>query len=432
MPWEVRQSKDKWCVYKSGESTPIRGGCHDTRAEAIAQLRALYASEKRMHSILAFSDLESTDDPYTYWVQAFKFGKWEHPSYGDIVIDATVGEEFVSNFKNQVYGNEIPYYYEHGLDPAKGMKRSGVIVDMEVREDGIYDKVRFTEPALNEIKNGEWRYISPEYREVWTDPETGNVYYNVRVGGSLTNDAFFKGMAPLNFSELAVTANPNVSSSASTNVSSSTTESTGGNMDQLVLKFAERLGIELAEDATEDDVLRAADELKAVIEPLKKAKAEGEKVRSFREQFPEEYEEMQRLKQAQIARDALAFSENYARFTIRDGDDSSHKSNFGFSQLVMDKIADVHRKFSEKTATHADLKELLDLIGDKGIVDYSERGSARQEENEQETDPILAFSNKISEIMEKDDLSYEKAFEMARAQNADLYAAYKRATPVVR
>lgn len=44
MPWQIRKRKDKYCVCKAGEDTPIPGGCHDTRLEAEDQLAALYAN----------------------------------------------------------------------------------------------------------------------------------------------------------------------------------------------------------------------------------------------------------------------------------------------------------------------------------------------------------------------------------------------------
>lgn len=44
MPWNVKKRGSRWCVVKVGESTPIPGGCHETRAEAVRHQRALYAS----------------------------------------------------------------------------------------------------------------------------------------------------------------------------------------------------------------------------------------------------------------------------------------------------------------------------------------------------------------------------------------------------
>ena len=45
MPWNVRKRGGQWCVIKVGESSPVPGGCHPTREEAVRHQRALYAGE---------------------------------------------------------------------------------------------------------------------------------------------------------------------------------------------------------------------------------------------------------------------------------------------------------------------------------------------------------------------------------------------------
>lgn len=45
MPWTTRANGDHYCVYKTGSSMPVPGGCHATREEAEKHRRALYASE---------------------------------------------------------------------------------------------------------------------------------------------------------------------------------------------------------------------------------------------------------------------------------------------------------------------------------------------------------------------------------------------------
>lgn len=45
MPYEIRKHNERWCVYKEGDDEAI--ACHDTEAEAEAQLRALYAAENK-------------------------------------------------------------------------------------------------------------------------------------------------------------------------------------------------------------------------------------------------------------------------------------------------------------------------------------------------------------------------------------------------
>ena len=56
MPWRLSQRKGRWCVVKEGESSPVPGGCHDSRADAIKHQRALYANESRMASMETLND----------------------------------------------------------------------------------------------------------------------------------------------------------------------------------------------------------------------------------------------------------------------------------------------------------------------------------------------------------------------------------------
>lgn len=45
IPWSIESRDGRYCVVKNGESKPVPGGCHDSRADAIKHQRALYASE---------------------------------------------------------------------------------------------------------------------------------------------------------------------------------------------------------------------------------------------------------------------------------------------------------------------------------------------------------------------------------------------------
>lgn len=422
MPWEVKKNGNEFCVYKKGSNDKV--ACHPTREAAVRQMRALYANEGTMkHSLIAFGEnvLEDAEgEPENVkWLKAWRYSSWDHPKYGLVEITPELGQQFKANFDERVFGREHLVNYEHGVDPAKGYKAAGTILDIDPREDGIYYKVMFTQPALKEIKDGEWMYLSPEYKDQWTDPETNADYKNVPIDLALTNDPYFRQQAPLNFSEHGI------------EVTTITTDPPkgGSTVDELLKKFAQTLGVDVKDDATEEDVLKAAEELNKTIEPLRKAKEEGARARTFREAFPDEYKRMKKLEEASIETDALTFAESYARFTVRDGE-NSWKSTYGFSQLVLDKIQEVHRKFSLREVDAKDLQELLDLIGDKGIVDYSEHGSARNIEGRvRSDDPKIAFSEAVLEIQEKDSVSYEAAITLASNQYPDLYEAYIKAVP---
>jgi hypothetical protein len=508
VPWEVKKNDNQFCVYKKGEDTPVAGGCHDTREQAVRHMRALYVNVDedgmRKHSAILLSEgvLQDTEDPNVKWLKAWRYSVWEHPKYGVIDITPEVGAQFKTQFDERVLGREHLVNYDHGMDPAKGGKAAGTILQIDPREDGIYYQVRFTDVALSEISAGEWRYLSPEYKDTFSDPETNEDFANVPVDLALTNVPFFKHMAPLNFAELELDPDeskffaewttaykndlpdgaflyieaggskdsegktvprslrhfpvrdangkvdlPHVRNALARiaqssygnkaalmtkakNLLSRTNATKGGSeVDELLKQFAGKLGVTIADDAEEEDVLAAAEELNKTIEPLRKAKEEGARQRTFREAFPEEYKQMKKLQEASIESNALVFAEGYARFTVKDGE-NSWKSTFGFSQLVIDKIAEVHKKFSTREAGEEDLKELLDLIGDKGIVDYSEQGSARNIEGRiRSDDPKIAFSEAILEIQEKDDLPYEAAITMASQKYPELYEKYLKAIP---
>ncbi len=59
MPWSLNRRTEGWCVIK--ESDGSVAGCHDSRADAIKQQRALYANESRMASM--YAELDALPDP---------------------------------------------------------------------------------------------------------------------------------------------------------------------------------------------------------------------------------------------------------------------------------------------------------------------------------------------------------------------------------
>jgi len=61
MPWQLEHRSEGWCVIKEGESSPVAGGCHSSRADAIKHQRALYANESRVASM--YERLDSMPDP---------------------------------------------------------------------------------------------------------------------------------------------------------------------------------------------------------------------------------------------------------------------------------------------------------------------------------------------------------------------------------
>ena len=45
MPWEIRKEGKGWWVVKKGTNSKVHKTAHSNRAEAVAHMKALYASE---------------------------------------------------------------------------------------------------------------------------------------------------------------------------------------------------------------------------------------------------------------------------------------------------------------------------------------------------------------------------------------------------
>jgi hypothetical protein len=119
-----------------------------------------------------------------------KPGKYEHPKFGDVVIDNARNSRMVESVKGQVYQERIPLDLEHDLKVSGAV---GWISDMRMNVDGSADAfVEWTDRGQEVLKGNRFRYISPEWFRQWKDPATGKEHLDVVAGGALTTRPFFK------------------------------------------------------------------------------------------------------------------------------------------------------------------------------------------------------------------------------------------------
>lgn len=378
-----------------------------------------------------FSDEPVENDENSRWIQAWSYTKVNHPKYGEIEITPATVQQFKEHFDSRTYGQDLHVNFEHGFDAAKGKQAAGWVKDIDVREDGGYYLVTFTEDAMKEIKEGKWRYVSPEYDD-WTDPATGTEHKDVPMGLALSNRPFFKNMAPLNFSEFEAVIEPHEGEwSDKLHIEKETTsEGNKGMNEELFKKFCEVLGIKLPEKFDDEEaLLGVAKELNEVVEPLRKIKQESEKRKEFRDLFPEEYQELQDSKAARLESNARSFAENYSRFSKVEGDETV-KLEKGFSTLAQQAIEEAHKKFAEGTGTIEDLKALVDTLATSdAVVDFKEHGTSRQTERDAagvtgSGDARKDFSAVVEEIAVKDEIPYEKALEVAAQRHPQMFSEY--------
>jgi hypothetical protein len=134
------------------------------------------------------------------WLHAMPVGTCNHPVYGELSFTPERLARFADNVKNKVRRIDLDIDYDHKQDSAKGNKAAGWVKDADLKDDGLWIGVQFTDTAKSEIEAGEWKYLSPEFKDEWED-EHGNVHKDVLFGAGLTNRPYLKDLLPIAASE---------------------------------------------------------------------------------------------------------------------------------------------------------------------------------------------------------------------------------------
>jgi hypothetical protein len=198
----------------------------------------------------------------------------------------------------------------------------------------------------------------------------------------------------------------------------------------------------LPEDATEDQVsdgiIKGFSELKV----YKDKAAADDRQKSFAEQFPDEYAEMQRNKDERLSNDAKRFSENIKMFTETKGDGDNAvttPTGKGFSALALEKIQATHvaiNKGDEEGALKSFSEALTTITSNAGIVDYKEHGSNRENNDEMEVpSDRVEIGKKFSEAVKAvqveaggpEKMSWGDALAATASKHPELAKAYSEA-----
>lgn len=407
------------------------------------------------------------------WVQAFPYGSWKHPVYGDIEFNQEKLQAFKENFDSGVMQQTVPWTYEHGSDPAKGNKAAGTIEAFEIREDGGYCGLKLTPTALKELQDGEWLYVSPEYKDEWTSQATGETHSNVLWGGSFTNYPFLKGIAPVNLSELgAIVAevadkehsdpgtgiggepgprtdydriapappatpplpSPNVTPPGGfppqqrhyVNGTGNLIFSEGGvnKVDEAELRKL----FNIPEGA---DLTKFLSDLKRDAETQRMSSADADKAKKFAEAFPEEAKRLAELADRDRRSQAKEFAENFRSITTDAG------RTVRLSPVAITKAEELALKFSEGAVTVEDFGEMLETIAKTGIVELGERGTSAQPEDDGVSDATSA-ATRLSDMARAlvleakgngKEITLADASNQVARENPALFAAYRRGVP---
>lgn len=151
-----------------------------------------------------YSDLSGVqlNEQRQSWIQAARPGQYQHPKYGVLDFSFERLRRLMDSVKNKVRGIDLDIDYDHKTDAAMGNKAAGWVRDADVRSDGLWLLVEWTEAAAKAIKEKEYRYFSPEFLSEWMDAQ-GKKFEDVLSGGGITNRPFLKDLLPINLSELS-------------------------------------------------------------------------------------------------------------------------------------------------------------------------------------------------------------------------------------
>jgi len=125
------------------------------------------------------------------WLRVLPLGKVElRDGRPGFEADAADLEALVRKFRAD--GVDLVVDYEHQTLGGEKAPAAGWIKELEVRVDGLYARIEWTQTARQHIEAGEYRYYSPALR---VNSETRKVEALLHMG--LVNDPAIKNLAPL-------------------------------------------------------------------------------------------------------------------------------------------------------------------------------------------------------------------------------------------
>lgn len=155
--------------------------------------------------------------------------------------------------------------------------------------------------------------------------------------------------------------------------------------------------------------------------------------RAFAEAYPDVWAEHQELRRDRLTTRASNFINSISTLGRPEGD-KVVDTNMGLSALAMETVRESYMKFASGTASLEDFETAIRAITHGGVVEYGERGSTREGDEDLTFDVSTAtgvqrarqlFASKVVEIQEKDQLEYRAAVAQATKQYPELAKAYR-------
>ena len=129
------------------------------------------------------------------WYEIAKTGSWRGHTAGEFELSQKDLNQIVFNFQN---GNiDIVVDYEHQTLHGSEAPAAGWIKELKVQNDTLLARIEWTKKAKEQIKNKEYRYLSPTLIKNAKDPKSGNPIGWYLHSVALTNSPFFQELPPI-------------------------------------------------------------------------------------------------------------------------------------------------------------------------------------------------------------------------------------------
>ncbi|KLU66311.1 hypothetical protein DEAC_c17100 [Desulfosporosinus acididurans] len=123
-----------------------------------------------------------------------RIGEWKHPKYGVLKMSQQTFDDMVRNFKDKTIGRDpfVRIGHNKGTGDTWGdVPSEGWIQDLQQEGDVLYALADPTNPQVVEaVRNGRFKYASPEYEENYQSKEDGSFKGAVLLALALTNEPF--------------------------------------------------------------------------------------------------------------------------------------------------------------------------------------------------------------------------------------------------
>lgn len=356
-------------------------------------------SENTFNYIYTFNDMTNIKE-----AEILRMGSFNHPVYGLLNFNQKTFDTIINNFNNKVRGIDIAVNIDHGQSTTQ-YESAGWFRKLYQVGTKLMAEIEWTTLGLSKIKDGLYKYFSPEIDKNYKDVEKNIKYGETLVGGALTNYPFIKKMAPIVLSDQPYVLNM-------LNIYEEEKQKGGlFNMNERLLKI-----LKLSDKSTDKDIEVKIQEYVTKSTDFDNLKTEFDKLEKDKEVLEISLNELKNNK-TDVEKENIKLNERLVAIETQLMESKWDKIyNIALSEGKM--TPKMEEKFKTQYMKNPELtKELIDVL--EPIVDLNEKGQTTTSDNN--ISAYSLFETKVNEIMTSEKITYEDAILMCEKKYPDLF-----------